>query len=180
MSAAKVRWRSRGWRRLPCRAVECEQPPVNDLYMFTIAPNGTMGTSSRVGTTGIAIDGLAFNSQGTLYALGQDSATIYTINTLTAAATAVGPVTVAGAPLAKNSPIGGIAIAPANPEGVEEIYAAIDDRLFIVSPTTAQGRVASNDVINFGPLVSSVSGVKFTPARSRSEPLRASRRRHRQ
>lgn len=137
--------------------------PVNDLYMFTIAPNGTMGTSSRVGTTGIAIDGLAFNSQGTLYALGQDSATIYTINTLTAAATAVGPVTVAGAPLAKNSPIGGIAIAPANPEGVEEIYAAIDDRLFIVSPTTAQGRVASNDVINFGPLVSSVSGVKFTP-----------------
>jgi hypothetical protein len=137
--------------------------PVNDLYMFTIAPNGSVGTSTRIGSTGIAIDGLAFNSRGTLYALAQGEATIYTINTQTAAATPVGTVTVGNATIAKNSPIGAIAIAPPNPEGVEEIYAAIDDRLFIVDPATARARTASDQIINFGPLVSSVSGLTFTP-----------------
>jgi hypothetical protein len=136
--------------------------PVNDLYMFTIAANGTIGTSTRIGSTGIAIDGMAFNSQGTLYALAQDEAKIYTINTQTAAATVVGSITLGESALAKNSPIGGIAVAPADPQGLQEIYAAIDDRLFIVNPSTASARRASDDVINFGPNISSVSGLTFT------------------
>lgn len=137
--------------------------PVNDLYMFTIAANGSLGTSTRVGSTGVAIDGLAFDSQGTLYALGQDSATLYKINTTTAAATPIGSVTVGNALIAKNSPIGGMAIAPADANGLEEIYASINDRLFIINPTTAQGRTATNSVINFGPFISSVSGLTFAP-----------------
>lgn len=137
--------------------------PVNDLYMFTIAPNGSLGTSVRVGSTGVAIDGLAFDSQGTLYALGQDSATLYKINTTTAAATPIGSVTVGNAIIAKNSPIGAITIAPANANGVEEIYASINDRLYIIDPTTAQGRTATSNVINFGPFISSVSGLTFAP-----------------
>jgi hypothetical protein len=139
--------------------------PVNDFFMFTIAPSGTSGTSVRVGSTGVAIDAMAFNSQGTLFAIGQDDATLYTINPITGATTAVGPIKVGSDNLIKNSPIAGMTIGPANPDmgGTEEIYASIDDRLFIINPTTGAARIPPGDVINFGPFISSVSGLAFTP-----------------
>ncbi|MBA2270242.1 MAG: hypothetical protein H0W20_06555 [Chthoniobacterales bacterium] len=139
--------------------------PVNDFFMFTIAASGTAGTSVRVGSTGVAIDAMAFNSRGILYAIGQADAILYTINPANGATTAVGPIRVGSDNLIKNSPIAGMTVAPANPDrgGLEEIYASIDDRLFIIDPTTAAARVASADVINFGPFVSSVAGLAFAP-----------------
>lgn len=143
--------------------LNAKNEPVNDFYMFTIAPSGTAGSSSRIGTTGVAIDAMAFNSQGTLYALGQDDATLYVINTTSGAATAVGQVKVGADLVIKNSPIAGMTIAPVNPQGLEEIYASINDRLYIINPTSGAARVASADVINFGPFISSISGLAFGP-----------------
>ncbi len=137
--------------------------PVNDFYRFVIDPNTGTGSSTRLGSTGVVIDGMAFNSQGVLYAIGQNNGILYTINPDTGATTAVGPVRIGNADLAKNSPVAGIAIAPANPMGVEEIYASIDDRLYIIDPTSAAARVASAAVINFGPFIASVSGLVFEP-----------------
>ncbi len=140
--------------------------PVNDFYMFTIAANGTSGTSVRLGSTGVAIDAMAFNSQGTLYAIGQTDGTLYTISTTTGAATAIGPIgpllDAEGMPVFKNSPIAGMTVAPPNPAGVEEIYAAIDDRLYVINPASGAATAVSADVINFGPYISSVSGLAFS------------------
>lgn len=144
--------------------------PVNDFFMFTIAPDGTTGTSVRVGSTGVAIDAMAFNSQGTLFALGQSDSTLYTIDPSTGATTPVGPlVDSTGATLAMNSPISGMSIGRPNPEqnNNEEIYASIDDELYIINPTNGRARIAPNaesaGIINFGPFISSVSGLAFAP-----------------
>lgn len=149
--------------------------PTNDFFMFVIAPGGTTGTSVRLGSTGVAIDAMAFNSAGTLYGIGQADGTLYTINTTTGATTVVGPVAplkdATGATVLKNSPIAGMTFGTPNPDmgNVEEIYAAIDDRLYIVTPTTGAARLSpgapagQNVVLNFGPFVSSVSGLAFSP-----------------
>lgn len=146
--------------------------PVNDFFMFTIAANGTSGSSVRVGSTGsVAIDAMAFNSQGTLYGIGQADGTLYTIDTTTGATTAIGPVAplidATGATVPKNSPIAGMTFGPPNPDmgNVEEIYASIDDRLYIVTPTTGAARLSPGPevALNFGPFVSSVSGLAFSP-----------------
>ena len=126
--------------------------PVNDLYTFDI----TTGTAVRLGSTGVAIDGLAFDSAGTLYGLGQGDATLYTINTTTGVATAVGALGVD-----MNNPIAGMAFAPPGPNGTEDIYASIDDRLHIIDKTTGAATPVSTDVLDFG--VSSVSGLVFAP-----------------
>lgn len=144
--------------------------PVNDFFMFTIAASGTAGTSVRVGSTGVAIDAMAFNSQGTLFALGQGDSTLYTIDPNTGATTAVGPlVDSTGATLPMNSPISGMSIGRPNPDqnNNEEIYASIDDELYIINPTNGRARIAPNaesaGIINFGPFISSVSGLAFAP-----------------
>ncbi len=154
--------------------------PTNDFFMFVITPNGASGTSVRLGSTTVngqplAIDAMAFNSQGVLYAIGQAAdATLYTINTTTGAATAVGPVVLSGAsptPIVKNSPIAGMTVGPANPDmaNVEEIYASINDILYIITPSSGAARrgpgapAGQNVALNFGPFVSSVSGLAFSP-----------------
>jgi len=150
--------------------------PVNDLYMVTIVPDAATGVSVRIGSTvssggtPVAIDAMAFNSSGTLYAIGQADGTLYTINTTTAVATAVGPVAplldATGATVPKNSPIAGMTFGRPNPDmgGVEEIYASIDDRLYIVTPTTGAARLSPgpNVALNFGPFVSSIAGLGFS------------------
>ncbi len=155
--------------------------PTNDFFMFVIAPGGTTGTSVRLGSTRtaggtqVAIDAMAFNSGGTLYAIGQADGMLYTVNTTTAVVTPVGPIAplldATGATVLKNSPIAGMTFGTPNPDmgNVEEIYAAIDDRLYIVNPTTGAARLSpgapagQNVVLNFGPFVSSVSGLAFSP-----------------
>lgn len=147
--------------------LDANSEPTNDFFMFVIEPTAGTGTSVRLGSTGVAIDAMAFNSQGTLFAIGQSEAILYTINPLTGATTTVGPIAVgtARAPLVKNSPIAGMAIGPANPDmgNREEIYAAINDVLYIINPTNGEARLAPTPVLNFGPFVSSISGLAFTP-----------------
>jgi len=139
-------------------ALNASDQPVNDFYTFVITDNTTVGTSARLGSTGVAIDGLAFDSAGTLYGLGQADATLYTINQTTGAATAVGSL---GVPV--NSPIAGMTFGrpdpPSFPNG--ELYAAIDDRLFKINTATGAATVVSADVLNFSPLITSVSGLVF-------------------
>ena len=134
-------------------ALNANAEPVNDLYTFDI----NTGTSVRLGSTGLALDALAFKTDGTLYGLSQGDATLYTINTTTGAATKVGDLGVM-----VGSPIAGMAFAPANPQGVEELYAAIDDRLHIINTTNGAATPVSQDVLNLG--FSSVSGLAFAPA----------------
>ncbi len=147
--------------------LNANREPTNDFFTFTIEPTTGTGASTRLGSTGVAIDAMAFNSQGQLYAIGQEDATLYTIDPTTGAATAVGPITLAGSAVAKNSPIAGMTFGTPNPDmgNVEEIYAAIDDRLLIITPSTGAARLGPgpNPEINFGPFVSSVSGLAFTP-----------------
>lgn len=151
--------------------------PVNDLFMVTLVPDAATGVSVRIGSTmtsggtAVAIDAMAFNSAGTLFAIGQADGMLYTINTATAVVTPVGPVTplldATGATVPKNSPIAGMTFGPPNPDmgNVEEIYASIDDRLYIVTPTTGAARLSPgpNVALNFGPFVSSVAGLAFSP-----------------
>ena len=126
--------------------------PTMDLYTFDVVTR----TSLKIGSLNVAIDGLAFDSAGTLYGLGQGDATLYTINTTTATATAVGTLGVE-----MNSPISGMAFAPKAPNGTEDLYASIDDRLFIIDKNTGAATPVSTDVLDFG--FSSVSGLVFAP-----------------
>ncbi len=127
--------------------------PVNDFYRITIAANGTSGSSVRLGSTGVAVDALAFAPDGTLYGLGQGDATLYTISLTTGAATAVGSL---GVPM--NSPVSGMTFAT---DG--QLFASIDDRLHLISTTTGAATPVSADVINFGPYISSISGLALAP-----------------
>jgi len=128
-------------------ALDASLNPVNDFYTFNI----DTGTSARLGSTGVGIDAMAFDSSGTLYALGQGDAALYTINTTNGATTKVGDLGVE-----QGSPIGAMAFAP---NGV--LYASIDDRLFTINKTTGAASPVSSTVLDFG--FSSVSGLAFAP-----------------
>ena len=119
--------------------------PVNDIYTFNI----DTGTSVRIGTTGVAINGLAFDSSNTLYGIGKGDGTLYTISQVNGAATPVGSLGVSN-----NSPIGAIAFGP---NGV--LYASIDDRLYTINKSTGAATPASQTVLDFD--FSSVSGLVF-------------------
>lgn len=130
--------------------------PVNDLYRVVIDDNSDVGVAVRLGSTGVAIDALAFDGAGTLYGIGQGSGTLYTIDQTTGATTVVGSLGVA-----MNSPIAGMTFTPNEPPDAPNgrLLAAIDDRLFNIDTTTGAATPASTAIINFGPLVSSVSGL---------------------
>jgi hypothetical protein len=140
--------------------------PVNDFFMFTLTADGTAGTSVRLGSTEVAIDAMAFNSQGVLYAIGQATSTIYTVDPSNGKLSAVATIRDnTGAVVSMDSPIAGMTIGPANPDmgGVEEIYASLDDELYIINPTTGAARKPPGGILNFGPFISSVSGLAFAP-----------------
>lgn len=138
-------------------ALNSSSQPTNDFYTFTIDDTTNVGASVRLGTTGVPIDALAFDANGTLYGIGQADATLYTINQTTGQATAVGSL---GIPA--NSPIAGMTFSPASsgsPNG--DLYAAIDDRLYLINTTTGAATPVSGTVLNFDPFISSVSGLAF-------------------
>ncbi|MDQ6655229.1 MAG: hypothetical protein M3Y80_05385 [Verrucomicrobiota bacterium] len=137
-------------------ALNSSAQPTNDLYMFKIDDTTNLGVSTRIGSTSVPIDAMAFNAAGTLYALGEGDATLYTINTTTGVATPVGPLGVT-----MNNPISGMTFAPVDPQGVQDLYASIDDRLFKINTATGAATPVSTTVLDFG--VSSVSGLVFTP-----------------
>ena len=121
---------------------------ANDLFRFDL----NTGTSVRIGTTDLVLDGLAF-SNNTLYAIGQESAaTLYIVDQQTGALTPVGLLG-----LAMNSPFGALT---AGPNGF--LYGSVDDRLYAISPVTGLASELSVDVLDIG--FGSVSGLAFAPA----------------
>ncbi len=134
-------------------ALNASNQPVNDFYTFAISETTDLGMSTRLGSSGVAIDAMAFDSSNTLYAIGQVDGMLYTINQTTGVATAVGALGVN-----TNSPVSGMTFAP---DG--KLYAAIDDRLHVINKATGAATPVSSSVINFGPFISSVSGLTFAP-----------------
>lgn len=120
--------------------------PVNNLYSFDILA----GTSILLGSTGLALDGLAFNGN-TLYALAQNDGNLYTVNQTTASLTPVGALG-----FEKNNPFAAITFAP---DGT--LYGAIEDRLYTISTITGAATPADLNVLDFG--FSSVSGLAVVP-----------------
>lgn len=118
---------------------------ANDLYTFDIIA----GTSQRVATTSGPIDALAFDSDNTLYALGQDGTNLYTLDQEAGTLTAVGSLGIA-----MSSPFAGMTFGP---DGT--LYAAINDQLYILNKTNGTATAASTNVVDFG--FSSVSGLAF-------------------
>ncbi len=127
--------------------------PVNDLYSFDLS----RGTSHLIGSTGITLDGLAFDGN-TLYALGQGAGKLYTVNTLTAELTEVGNLGVD-----QNSPFAGLTIT-----GQGTLLGAIDDRLYTIEKASGAATAVDPNVLDFG--FSSVSGIAFSPAAPNGVP----------
>ncbi|MFO1500630.1 MAG: hypothetical protein U1G07_19980 [Verrucomicrobiota bacterium] len=120
--------------------------PANSLYQFDI----TAGTSIRIGSTGVPLDGLAFVG-GTLYAIGQGEGKLFRVDTSTAALTEIGSLG-----LDQNSPVAGLAAAP---DG--SLLGAIDDRLVRIDTTTGLATPVDATTLDIG--FSSVSGLAFAP-----------------
>jgi outer membrane protein assembly factor BamB len=126
-------------------ALHADGSIANDLYTFDVIS----GTAQRVATTSGAVDAMAFDSDGTLYALGQDDTNLYTLNPNTGVLTTVGPLGVA-----LSSPFAGMTFGP---DGI--LYAAINDQLYTIDKNTGAANVVSTNVLDFG--FSSVSGLAF-------------------
>lgn len=129
-------------------ALHADGSVANDLYTFNVMT----GTSQRVATTSGPIDALAFDTNDTLYALGQDDTNLYTLNTATGVETLVGPLGVS-----MSSPFAGMTFGANG-----RLYAAINDQLYTIDKTTGAATAASTlntNVLDFG--FSSVSGLAF-------------------
>lgn len=138
--------------------LDANRNPVNDFYQITITEAVDTGTAVRIGSTGVAIDALAFSDNGTLYGIGQADATLYTIDPGTGATTAVGSLGVD-----MNSPVSGMAfVAGAQPGDPSRLVAAIDDRLFQIDVTTGAATPVKAEVYDFG-IGSSISGLVAAP-----------------
>lgn len=120
---------------------------ANDLYKFDLMT----GTSVRVGTTDVVLDGMVF-SGGKLYAVGQESnATLYVVNQDTAALTAIGSLGVEN-----DSPFAALTV-----DAHGQLFGAINDRLYSIDKTTGLASELSPDVLDTG--YASVSGLAFSP-----------------
>lgn len=129
-------------------ALDRDGAPTADLFAVDVLG----GSSRRIGSTGIAIDALAFGHDGTnefLYALGQGQGKLYRIDQTNGVPMEVGSL---GVPM--NSPFAGLTFAP---DG--SLYAAIDDRLYQVDPFNGAAQVVNTNVLNIG--YGSVSGLTF-------------------
>lgn len=107
------------------------------------------GTSRRIGSTGIPIDALAFDTNDVLYALSQAGGKLYMLNQTNGTPTEVGSLG-----FSANSPFAGMSFAP---DGA--LYAAIDDQLVEINPTNGVGFAVSTNLFDYGH--SSVSGLTF-------------------
>lgn len=121
--------------------------PTNDLFRFDIAA----GTSVRIGSTSVTLDGLAFVGN-ILFGLGQEGdASLYIVDQNTAALTPVGMLG-----LMSGSPFAALA---SGPTGL--LYGAVNDRLYSIDATTGLATEISASVLDFG--FSSVSGLAIAP-----------------
>lgn len=134
---------------------ENDNEPKNDLFTFTITDDGVVVVpATRLGSTGVVIDALAFDEEETLYGLGEG--TLYTIDTTSGEATPVGPI---GVPM--NSPIAGMSFSPPSDTAANgDLYASIDGRLYLIDTGTGAATPVSendSDFVRF----SSISGLTF-------------------
>ncbi len=130
--------------------------PTHPLYTFNV----TTGAAVMLANTSVALDGLAFDSSHTLYAIGQGDvdggdpaagdAMLYTVNQTTGG---VAPVGILGVP--QNSPVAGLTFAP---DG--KLYAAIDDRLYTINKASGVATIVEADTPDFS--YHSVSGLAFS------------------
>lgn len=130
-------------------ALDANLAPAPRLYTFDI----TNGTSQLIGSTGVAVDALAFDDMGTLYALGQGGTMLYRANTNTGALTPVG-----GLGVLMNSPFAALTFTPE-----VGLIAAIDDRLYTVNEMTGAATPIDPDVLDIG--FSSISGLALAATR---------------
>jgi hypothetical protein len=120
---------------------------ANDLYKFDLKS----GTSTRIGTTDVVLDGMVF-SDNKLYAIGQEAnATLYLVNQDTAALTAVGSLGIQN-----NSPFAALTV-----DANGQLFGAINDRLYSIDKTTGLASQLNADVLDTG--YASVSGLAFSP-----------------
>ena len=121
--------------------------PAMNLYRFDIAA----GTSSLVGTSSHSLSALAFSPGGTLFGLGKEDGSLYSVNQSTAALTLIGNI--AGTP---GSPVEALTFSPNG-----TLFATIDDRLFTVNTATGVGTAIDPDPTNDVGF-SSISGLAFS------------------
>ncbi|HEY4416848.1 MAG TPA: hypothetical protein VGO57_14245 [Verrucomicrobiae bacterium] len=131
-------------------ALHADTSVANDFYTFDVIA----GTSHKLGSTTVSVDALAFDGGNVLYALGQDDVNLYIVDQTNGTMTAVGPLGVA-----MSSPFAGMTFGP---DG--NLYAAINDQLYLVDKTTGAASVVSTNVLDFG--FSSVSGLAFQAPQS--------------
>lgn len=128
-------------------ALSPEYAVTNDLFRFNLA----LGTSTRVGTTSVALDGMVFIGH-TLYALGQEpDARLYVVNQDTAALTVVGSLGLTV----------GSTLSALTADSRGQLYAALDDRLFEIDRETGLATAVSEEIQGLG--YGGVSGLAFSP-----------------
>jgi hypothetical protein len=116
---------------------------VNDLYKFTLG-----STSPTLLHTTVSLGALAFGSNGVLYALGKSDGMLYSVDTTTGATTALASLNYsAGSPFES---------LMAGPGGL--LYATLDDRLFLIDPTTGNATPIDPDPDNYTGF-SSITGI---------------------
>lgn len=122
--------------------------PTNDLFRFDL----TTGTSVRLGTTSVALDGLAFFGN-TLYGIGYEAAPrLYTVDQNNGTLTAIGPLG-----LELGSPFSALTFGASG-----QLYAALDDRLYTINRLTGAAAPVNASIPDFG--FGSVSGLAAAPA----------------
>ena len=109
------------------------------------------GTSLRIGTTDVVLDGMVF-SDNKLYAIGQEAnATLYIVNQDTAALTSIGSLGIQN-----NSPFAALTV-----DANGQLFGAINDRLYSIDKTTGLASELNANVLDTG--YASVSGLAFSP-----------------
>lgn len=117
---------------------------TNALFRFNL---GT-GSSELVGTTPFPLDGLAINTAGDLYALGQGQGTLYRVNQTNASLATVGT----NLTVPMNSPFAALTFTPD-----QRLLAAIDDHIYRVDLGTGNATLLNTNSVGTG--FSSISGL---------------------
>jgi hypothetical protein len=121
--------------------------PTNDLFSFDLAS----GTSMRIGTTSVVLDGMAFNN-GNLYGLGQEGdAGLYLVNQTTAELTLIGLLGIQA-----DNPFGALAFGA---NGM--LYTSVNDRLYSLDTATGMASELDPTVLDIG--FYSVAGLAAAP-----------------
>jgi len=121
--------------------------------------NTSTGATSNARPTGLFLEGVAYNSGGTLYGLDQLSQSLYTINTTTGTPTLVGATN-----LVPGSIEGDIAFSPGGTlYGIQNV--STDLQLFTISTSTGMATVVGSIIANFASQfpTSDLSGMAFAP-----------------